>query len=205
MCEQMTVRSLNPEVDARLREALFGTSLRGIEATGEVYPLGAFLLVGAMIDMLAGLMHAPDRDNDRNQGVRYATFVDRFFPAQYRALDLGKRMWTGLRCRPLHNFSAQGILLADSQSDKSLHLRSHDGNVVLHWPEFFGDYRIAVEGYWNALQQDPELQEKAERRCDRYPPITVTKWPYGGLSFPLSFPVSFGGTATAYGGPGVGS
>ena len=46
------------DVQARLRDALFGTALTGIEATGRVYPLGAFLLVGAMLDMLAGLMHA---------------------------------------------------------------------------------------------------------------------------------------------------
>jgi len=90
--------------------------MTGIEATGAVYPLGAFLLVGAMLDMLAGLMHAPASDSDRQQGIRYAAFVDRFFDDRYRALGMGARMWRGLRCRPLHNFSAQGILLAPSLS-----------------------------------------------------------------------------------------
>jgi hypothetical protein len=141
----MDAEEFNPEVKNRLQEALFGTSMAGIEATGSVYPLGAFLLVGAMLDMLAGLMHAPARDGDGQQGVRYAAFVDRFFGERYRALGMGARMWNGLRCRPLHNFSAQGILLADSQSDAGLHLYPHEGDVVLHWPEFFDDYKRAVE------------------------------------------------------------
>jgi hypothetical protein len=108
--------------------------MTGMEATGRVYPLGAFLLVGAMLDMLAGLLHAPARDSDGQQGVRYAAFIDRFFGERYRTLNMGNRMWTGLRCRPLHNFSAQGIRLADSQSESSLHLRVHESDVILRWP-----------------------------------------------------------------------
>ncbi|HTP20806.1 MAG TPA: hypothetical protein VMJ65_14440 [Solirubrobacteraceae bacterium] len=79
----MDSHDFNSEVETRLREALFGTAMTGIEATGAAYPLGAFLLVGAMLDMLAGLMHAPASDSDRQQGVRYAAFVDRFFDDRY--------------------------------------------------------------------------------------------------------------------------
>ena len=201
----MQADGLNPEVKARLREALLGTALTGIEATGTVYPLGAFLLVGAMVDMLAGLMHAPSRDGDGQQGVRYAAFIERFFPEPYRTLDMGTRMWNGLRCRPLHNFSAQGVLLADSQSESSLHLRVHEGDVVLHWPEFFDDYKNALDAYWSALLVDPDLQRKAERRCAQYPPLMVTKIEIPGLSFPVRFPATFGGVASAYGGPALGS
>jgi len=201
----LDTEALNSEVKNRLQEALFGTSMAGIEATGSVYPLGAFLLVGAMLDMLAGLMHAPARDGDGQQGVRYATFVDRFFGERYRALGMGARMWNGLRCRPLHNFAARGILLADSQSDAGLHLYPHNGDVVLHWPEFFDDYRSAVDAYWSALLADPELQRNAERRCSQYPPLMVTKIEIPGLRFPISFPATFGSVASAYGGPPVGS
>ena len=88
---------------------------------------------------------------------------------------MGARMWRGLRCRPLHNFSAQGILLADSQSDAGLHLHQHEGDVVLHWPEFLEDYKRAVDAYWAALLAEPALQRNAERRCSQYPPLMVTR------------------------------
>src|SRR5215831_6754306 len=67
MVRRMDSHDFNSEVETRLKEALFGTAMTGIEATGAVYPLGAFLLVGAMLDMLAGLMHAPASDSDRQQ------------------------------------------------------------------------------------------------------------------------------------------
>jgi hypothetical protein len=201
----MQADAFNPEVEARLRDALFGTALTGVEATGRVYPLGAFLLVGAMVDMLAGLMHAPARDSDGQQGVRYAAFIERFFGDRYRTLGIGTRMWNGLRCRPLHNFSAQGILLADSQSERSLHLRIHQGEVVLHWPEFFDDYKAALDAYWGALLVERDLQRNAERRCAQYPPLMVTKIEIPGLSFPVQFPATFGSIASAYGGPAIGS
>jgi hypothetical protein len=199
----MESRQLDPNVEDRLRQALFGTSLSGIKATGEVYPLGAFLLIGAMLDMLAGLMHAPAKDNDGAQGARYEAFVNRFFTGPYRQLDMGPRLWNGLRCRPLHNFSAQGLLLADSQSGQGLHLHPQGENVVLHWPEFLQDYEAALESYWPELERDPALQENAERRCAKHPPITITRFAYGGLEFPITFPATFGHTATAYGGPPV--
>jgi hypothetical protein len=156
-----------------------------------------------MVDMLAGLMHAPGRDNDGAQAARYQAFVNRFFDERYRALGMGQRMWDGLRCRPLHNFSAQGLLLADSQSGLGLHLQVRGDNVVLHWPEFAGDYERGLERYWAELLSDVELRKNAERRCQQYPPIMVTRFPFGGAGFPLSFPISFGSVASAYGGPPV--
>ncbi len=79
----MDARVLDPAAEQRLRDALFGTSLAGIKAAGDVYPLGAFLLVGAMVDMLAGLMHAPGCDNDGNQASRYEEF-HRLRPPAFR-------------------------------------------------------------------------------------------------------------------------
>jgi hypothetical protein len=204
MVRRMDSDDFNSEVETRLREALFGTAMTGIEATGAVYPLGAFLLVGAMLDMLAGLMHAPASGSDRQQGVRYAAFVDRFFDDRYRALGMGARMWRGLRCRPLHNFSAQGILLADSQSDAGLHLHQHEGDIVLHWPEFLEDYKRAMDAYWAALLAEPALQRNAERRCSQYPPLMVTTVEIPGPRFPITFPATFGSVASAYGGPPIG-
>ena len=67
MVRRVDSDDFNLEVETRLTEALFGTAMTGIEATGAVYPLGAFLLVGAMFDMLAGLMHAPASGSDRQQ------------------------------------------------------------------------------------------------------------------------------------------
>jgi hypothetical protein len=92
----MNPRALDEGVGKRLRDALFDTSLAGIKATGNVYPLGAFLLIGATLDMAAGLMHAPERDNDGKQSLRYEAFISRFFDERYRTLGMGQRMWHGL-------------------------------------------------------------------------------------------------------------
>lgn len=159
-----------------LRRALFEWSLNGIRATGEVYPLGGFLLAGAMIDTLAGLAYDPRNDADGEQGKRYERFVHEYFRPEYRANQLGSKMWTGLRCLPLHNFSAGPIVFADSQPDKGLHLRDEpDDRVVLHWPDFLTDYIGALERYWQRLESDASLREAAAGRCRRYPPFTVVE------------------------------
>ena len=173
MSEQAEREQIASEEVERLRAALFDHSLAGIHRTGEVYPLGAFLLVGAMIDMLAGLRFAPENDADRNQGRRYADFVHEFFPMPYRTLQLGPKLWLGLRCRPLHNFSADEVALADSQS-ADIHLQHEtSGRVVLHWPEFLVDYTDALKSYWTAVETDPGIKLNALSRCLRFPPMMV--------------------------------
>jgi hypothetical protein len=183
-----------------LREALFDSSLAGIRKTGDAYPLGGFMLVGAMIDMLAGLRFAPDTDG--GQGKRYADFVNEYFPARYSARNMGPKMWDGLRCRPLHNFCATTLILADSQPDSGLHFQvDTHGRVCLHWPEFLADYEVALTRYWDAVASTLEVRENALRRCRKYPPMTATRFAYGGMTFPMTFPLSFGGTASGYAGP----
>jgi hypothetical protein len=103
--------TLTDQID-ELRSALFDESLGGIRRSGDVWPLGAFLLVGAMIDTLAGLRFAPPNDFDGKQGRRYAEFVHEYFSERYVRLGMGDKLWKGLRCRPLHNFSAEGIIQA---------------------------------------------------------------------------------------------
>ena len=58
---------------------------------------------------------------------------------------------------------------------------------MLHWPEFLGDYNSALDNYWSALHDEPELQRNAERRCAQYPPLTATKIEIPGLRFPVTF------------------
>jgi hypothetical protein len=188
-----------------LRVALFDESLNGIQRTGEVWPLGAFLLAGGMIDTLAGLRFAPPEDRDGKQGERYAAFVHEYFPPPYAQLDMGPKLWRGLRCRPLHNFSTQGVILADSQAGEPIHLReaTQQRGVLLHWTEFLSDYTDALGRYWHAVESDPAVRENAERRCERYPPMMVIAVEIPtGASFPWKFPLSFGSHgATGYGGP----
>jgi hypothetical protein len=184
-----------------LRTALFDHSLAGIRRTGEVYPLGAFLLIGAMIDMLAGLRYAPKSDRDGKQGSRYADFVHEFFPPEYGRLQLGSRLWRGLRCRPLHNFSTDDVALADSQS-AGLHLQNEtSGRVLLHWPEFLADYAVALTSYWTALDCDPAVRRNALIRCQRFPPMMVTEVAFISPPFlTQSFSVQMIAGASAWGG-----
>ncbi len=187
----------NEELE-KLRVALFDHSLTGIRRTGDVYPLGAFLLVGAMVNTLAGLRFAPEKDTDGKQGSRYADFVHEFFRSEYRTAKLGPRLWRGLRCRPLHNFSGADVALADSQS-AGIHLQYEtSGRVVLHWPEFLADYTAALESYWAALETDPEVRLNALRRCLRYPPMMVMEVGFLPSPYePFSTPIIAGATALA--------
>jgi hypothetical protein len=191
---------VNDQIE-NLRSALFDESLDGIRKTGEVYPLGAYLLVGAMIDMLAGLWRAPERDNDGKQRDRYIGFVHEFFPARYAEMEMGPKLWGDLRCRPLHNFSAEGVMFADSQRGDNIHLRPdrERGRVLLHWPEFLADYTGALERYWAALESDSAIRANAERRCKLYPPMMVIDVQIPA-TLPLTIPFTIGAQgASAYG------
>ena len=191
MSEQAEHEQVVDEEIETLRAAIFDESLSGVRRAGEVYPLGAFLLVGAMIDMLAGLRYAPKNDGDGKQGDRYADFVHEFFPAQYSELQMGARLWRGLRCRPLHNFSADDVALADGQS-ADIHLQHEtNGRVLLHWPEFLADYSSALGHYWSALETDPQVRTNAVIRCLRFPPMMVMEVvflpsPFSTLTIPVT-------------------
>jgi hypothetical protein len=185
-----------------LRTALFDESLKGIRATGGVYPLGAFLLVGAMIDTLAGLRYAPANDSDGQQGVRYANLVHVYFKSRYVELGMGPKLWRGLRCRPLHNFSAEELILADSQRGDNIHLRfdSEQRRILLHWNEFENDYVEALTNYWKAIETDAAVRSNAEKRCERYPPMLVIQVQIPA-TLPLTLPFTLGAQgATGYGG-----
>jgi len=168
-----------------------------------VWPLGAFLLAGGMIDTLAGLRFAPANDSDGRQGQRYADFVHAYFPERYAELGMGSKLSTGLRCRPLHNFSSQGVILADSQRGDNIHLRpASDGRgVLLHWPEFLSDYSEALGRYWTVVEGDEEVRANADRRCERHPPMMVIEVEIPA-TLPLTLPLTLGAQgATGYGGP----
>jgi hypothetical protein len=199
---------MDTKLKATLHHALFEVSLDGMKRTGEVFPLGALFLVGAMIDMLAGLRFPPASD-DRKQGERYVKFIREFFPVEYQAEGLAEKLWRGLRCLPLHNFSSSE-LLAESDSAVGLHLAKHpDGRVILHWQNIIKDYERALRTYWDALENSSDLQDAAARRCAEYPPLSVEQieverapvafsvmTPLGNLN--VEVPIA-GGTASAYG------
>jgi len=177
-----------------LRPLLFGWHHDGIRDTGNVYPLGAFLLVGATIDVLAGLAYNPVNDRDGNVGRRYKHFVQEYFPPQYARLN--KALWEGLRSTPLHYFTTSNIVFADSQPHAGLHLTRLDGDrVILHWPDFFGDYEAAREKYWTKLKCDAQLMANARARLQRHPLMTVENV-QRGLTLPLTLPATFPPPAT---------
>ena len=182
------------EVCAVLHPLLFGWHHEGIRRTGEVYPLGAFLLMGATIDVLAGLAYNPADDGDRGRGGRYKRFVQDYFPPQYTKLR--EALWEGLRSTPLHYFTTSTIVFADSQPEAGLHLDQLDGDrVVLHWPEFLRDYEAARDKYWEQLSRDGQLMTKARKRLERHPLMTV-ETVERGLTLPLTLPAEFPPPAT---------
>jgi hypothetical protein len=182
-----------------LEPLLYGWHHEGIRAAGAAYPLGGFLLVAATIDVLAGLAENPPNDNDRRRGERYRRFVQRFFPAQYARLPTA--LWDGLRSAPMHYFQAKDLLFADGQPEHRLHLdRDPHGRVILHWPEFLGDYEAARERYAAALKTDAGLMENARQRLQRRPLITVIEVERR-TDFPTPLPVHLPTGATAMAAP----
>jgi len=172
-----------------LQPLLFGWHHEGIRRTGEAYPLGAFLLVGATVDVLAGLAYDPDDDRDQRGGRRYAHFVHEYFPPQYT--KLGKTMWEGLRSTPLHYFTTSNIVFADSQPKADLHLTRLDADrVILHWQEFLGDYEAARDKYWKRLRCDSQLMSNARARLERRPLMTVANV-QRGLTLPMTLSATF--------------
>jgi hypothetical protein len=187
------------EVREAVRPLLFGWHHEGIRRTGEVYPLGAFLLVARTVDVLAGLAYNPPSDDDRGRGARYRRFVQQFFPPQYTKLR--KRLWEGLRSSPVHYFATTGVLFADGQSQHQLHLTQDvHGRVILHWPEFFRDYESARDKYWALLESEPSLVSNARRRLERRPLMTV-EIVQRPLGLPSVLPTSFPSAASVMANP----
>lgn len=186
------VRS-DDEVREALCPLLFGWHHDGIRRTGEVYPLGAFLLVGATVDVLACFAYNPDEDRS-GIGGRYKRFVQDFFPPLYARL--GKALWEGLRSTPLHYFTTEHIAFADRHPEAELHLtRLAEDRVVLYWPQFLTDYEAARDKYWSKLADGGALMENARARLERRPPMTVASIPRG-LTLPLTLPATFPPPAT---------
>jgi hypothetical protein len=160
------------EVRAELEPLLFGWHHVGLRKAGAAYGMAGFVLVAITIDVLAGLAYDPPNDDDRGRGGRYKRFVQDFFPAQYTRLR--EEMWDGLRSSPIHYFTTTDVLFADNQPHQALHLtKDTQGRVILHWPDFLRDYEAARDKYWGRLRTDAQLMDKARRRLERRPVMTV--------------------------------
>jgi hypothetical protein len=47
--------------------------------------------------------------------------------------------------------------------------------VVLHWPDFLGDYETARDKYWEQFSCGGQLMTNARERLERRPLMTVEK------------------------------
>jgi len=164
------------DLDEEVREALwpllFGWHHEGVRRTGDVYPLGGFLLVAGTVDVLAGLAYNPESDEDRRRGARYRRFVQELFSPQYT--NLRDALWDGLRSSPVHYFATTDVLFADGQPRQQLHLtRDVHSRVILHWPEFLRGYEVTRDKYWAKLGSDAQLLKNAKGRLARRPLMTV--------------------------------
>lgn len=160
------------EVREALKPLLFGWHHEGVRRTGNVYPLGAFLLVANTVDVLAGSRTTRRRTTTADEVRATGASSKDFFPPQYMKLRHALR--EGLRSSPVHYFATTDVLFADGQPHHQLHLtRDIHGRVILHWPEFLRDYETARDKYWVKLASDAQLAKNAKARLDRRPLMTV--------------------------------
>jgi hypothetical protein len=178
----------------RIRVALLGEAFTGITRTSVVYPFGAFQLAGALLDTVAGLAIPKGK-----QDARFAEFIRRYLPPSYAVGDLPDRLYRGMRCRTLHNYSTHGLLLLDGQAE-SLHLDvRRDGRTVIRLQNLLSDLEYGLHRWWADVKTDPAVRAAALARHAQYPVITIEPIE-SGLPLPTVLPATFGPVATAFGG-----
>jgi hypothetical protein len=137
-------------------------SIEGLLAKEE--PLIAFIVVSCAIDWLAGFWWG--RTTRRAVKQAYTGFVETYFPpGKYEAEALYDSLRNGL----VHLFAIKNRKYALVHDKPEWHLRkTSDGRqVVLNVEDFVGDWVAAKDKFFDAVERDPVLLDKALDRYDR--------------------------------------
>lgn len=121
---------------------------------------GAFLAFLAIIsgtDALAGLF-----EPNMGTGERFRSFVETYFPKDHR--PYAERLWE-LRNAIVHSFNPGPFFCLTYHTSRH-HLKSPVGIVTLNAEDLFAALLSASRAYFDALLQEPKLQEKFQCRIN---------------------------------------
>ena len=92
-------------------------------------------------------------------GDRFRRFVARYFPEPLRSR--GDDLWK-LRNAAVHGFSPGPFIL--THHNGHLHLRQHEGRLILNAEDFFALLVLATQKYFEDVRRDDELQRAFLKR-----------------------------------------
>lgn len=145
-----------PGIDARIEKSIgyfHTTYLIGIPPTiTDASACLAFIGMLSAIDALSGFCFA---ETVPGNGDRFAAFVARYFPPQYR--QHRHRLWQ-LRCRMLDGFSPTGFNLMHHRNEKHLRIATGTGNPILNAEDFYAALAFAAEEFFSEVGNDTNLQ-----------------------------------------------
>ncbi len=121
----------------------------------EALAMPAFIWLACAIDWLAGFWYGGSQGNVKQA---YVGFISAYFPPKYDAIELYDSLRNGL----VHSYTIKNKKYGLTHHEPENHFRSNEnGTVVLNLEDLFQDWRLAKNAYFDAVENDPELLEKA--------------------------------------------
>lgn len=160
---------LNMSSMERIKDAI-NTRLEALERVTkcECISMDVFTLGFCYLDMMAGFYGGKSTPKERGDGIRFKAFIKDFLEPinkEYKP----DRMYYDLRCGLVHSAAPHGGIIFTHKEKKIAHLTRVNkvGNlysVHFHLPSFIKDLRVATEQYFNRLENEIELQNRAVKR-----------------------------------------
>ena len=148
----------------RFEEWVVAPARRMVEAGDDMgVGMPAFIWLTCSIDWLAGFWHG-ERTKGKVRQV-YIGFIDRYFPTgRYDAENLYESLRNGL----VHMYTIQHKKYALTHRHPETHLHpNHEGYILLNLEDFFEDCQFAKNAYFQEVETDKSLLNKAFKRIKR--------------------------------------
>jgi len=144
--ENIMKRTMTPIdlVEHNFDKWIFG----GIEALAESEGVClTFVIIACAIDYLAGFNYGGD--TTRHTKEAYTDFLKEYgwFIKKYNPEDV----YDSLRCGLVHNFTIHEGKFSLTHKHPELHLKTHKGQIILNFEDFYGDFKRLKEEYFKKV------------------------------------------------------
>jgi hypothetical protein len=132
------------------------TSYKATAAHNGGTPLAAYILLSSAIDVIAGFYAGRSSLNERGLGKQYKKFI-----ADYMKPYNPEKVYKLIRCSLVHNFIiGPNMGLAHGQENSNLHLMTIDGVDYKVFDNYFTDFKLAVNKYFQDVEESDDLKRK---------------------------------------------
>lgn len=122
----------------------------------------AFVWIACAIDWLAGFWWGKSTKNANKDS--YTGFINAFFPVNTYDPD---NLYDSLRNGLIHMYTIKNVKYLLTDGNPSLHLEMRYGQQILNLENFFADFMVAKEKFFEKVEQDPKLLENVIERYRR--------------------------------------